>query len=187
MSCETAKLNGGYCWCPKCWVPSPEFTEFWLNELERKIREKYPVAKITPKVYWITINPKPDTKLDVFLKLLEKSINKKWIDKYYYNIEQRGETLENIGTGLHSHMLIVPSSHKRKSEVHREFHSTFKAIVGNKLHVHIQDFPDNIIQDKLDYLNGLKWDGEKQTKINMDINFRLNNKLNIIYTNAEIQ
>lgn len=183
MSCEIAKEFGGLCWCARCWAMTETFKEFWFAELERKVREKFPVAKNTSRIYWITINPKDEATLETFLKKLEKVVTKKWIQTYYYNIEQRGESMETAGKGLHSHMLIIPSSSKRKSEVHREFYSTFKDIVGNKLHVNVQDFPDEYKLDKIEYLKGNKWDNDKQTKIATDNYFRDKNKLLMIYTN----
>lgn len=160
-----------------------EYDEFFDKVVRPRLSKK---PKKLENLFWVTVNPKPEVKLDDFLSKLSKASSKVWIKNWYYNIEQRGETLENAGQGLHSHFLIIPNKYKRISQVRDEFRSTFKGMIGNPRCIDVKSYPLNLFQDKLDYLEGKKWDDDKQTKIAVDNYFREKNKLLLLYKNGAV-
>lgn len=133
--------------------------------------------------YFITFNFKPDTSLNTIQKLISNVTRKKWMRNYYYNYEQRGESMSELGKGIHVH-LIVKDLPKRMSEVCRECYNTVKNYVGNKKHVNIKLTKDEFVQDKIDYIKGIKWDSEKDLKIKFDKIFREKNNLELYYSDA---
>lgn len=161
-----------------------EMTKEYDEFFDKFIRPRLITGK-KESIFWITINPKSDVKLNEFLIKLKKASTKAWIDQFYYNIEQRGETIEEAGKGLHSHFLIKAKTYKKISHARDEFYNTFKNMVGNPKHVDVKSYPLSMMQDKLDYLQGKKWDDEKQTKVAVDNYFREKNKLLLLYTNED--
>lgn len=120
-------------------------------------------------------------------KFKDKLVSKESMEEYAYCYEQRGETLDEIGKGLHMHFLIKRNK-KKPSEWTRELYSTFKNYTGFSL----DDFknpkyrmccfvPKSWAKEKLAYMSGEKWDEDKNKKCEMDIIFRKNNNLNLIY------
>lgn len=141
-------------------------------------------VKVIPDYYFITVNPKPDTNLDVFLKLLANFVKRKPVLDYVYVIEQRGETIEEVGKGFHSHILVSwdPKMSKRVRQFCGE---TFKRVIGcnsNKI-ININKIPKEYYKDKIDYMTGLKWDPEKDQKIKIDLIFRQKNNILSLYKN----
>lgn len=133
------------------------------------------------KVHWITINFKPSVSLQEILLVLKRLEGRSFMKEYWYNIEQRGT--ESVH-GLHSHWL-VKTSHPT-AQLKRDIFSTVRNLVGNIEHVDVRSYPDSYMQDKLDYLNGSKWDEDKTGKVLLDKRFRLENNLKDIYTNASV-
>lgn len=132
--------------------------------------------------YFITVNPKPDIKLDVFLKHINNFIKRKPVINYYYTIEQRGESEAECGKGFHSHILVYWDQ-KMSKKVRQYAGESFKRVIGaNNNHIiNINKIPKEYLQDKLDYMNGLKWDPEKDLKLKIDILFREKNNLLLLY------
>lgn len=148
------------------------------------MKAKKSVIKPVEELYWITINPKPEADLEIFLKLLNNFVKRKPVCSYMYNIEQRGETEADAGKGFHSHLLI--GWDKKQNKYIRQFCiTTFKRVVGypSDQIINIRRITKDIYQDKIDYLNGKKWDVEKDNKIIVDIIFRKKNNLSLIYKN----
>lgn len=140
------------------------------------------LLKCAPKTQltWVTINPKESTPLQTILKLCSTITNKTWIKKAWYTLEQRGKTSTDMGKGIHIHMLL--SEHEKpRSHIHREILNTVKNYVGNSLHVKVQDYPHTFLQDKLDYIQGKKWDPEKDSTLGVDKVWRQTNSLENFY------
>lgn len=126
---------------------------------------------------FVTINWKPGVKPEVSLRLLQLILNKKWMpEEYYISHEQRGDTIDTIGTGYHIHILIV-GINKPRSQIHREIYSTVKNYVGTRHHIDVRMIPNSWLEDKKAYLRGEKWDGDKLEKVKMDKIFRLQHSL----------
>lgn len=138
----------------------------------------------TPPYYFITVNPPPECPLDKLLQQINKFLGKKWITHYAYVIEQRGETEEEAGKGLHTHILIHSNNYP-PARMRKEMCSTFAKIMtcnaNNPYVVFIRD--DEQYKIRLTYLNGLKTE-EKKEKVKIDKYYREKNKLLNIYTDA---
>jgi hypothetical protein len=123
--------------------------------------------------------------IDSAMKFKDKLCSKKSMEKYSYTYEQRGECLEDIGKGLHMHFLIARGD-KKPAEWTRELYNTFKPFTGFSL----DDFKKHRMccfiskdwaQDKIEYMSGKKWDQKKDLKCEMDVVFRQQNNLEILY------
>lgn len=170
-----------------------EFIE--LNEPDSMIKDGYDflgecknareLLKPQPEVdfFFITVNPKPGITLDFLHKHIKNFITRKPVKNYLYNFEQRGESEEKVGEGLHCHMLITWE--RAASRRVRQFVSeSFKRCVGanNNNILNIHKITGEMYVDKLEYLQGKKWDADKDDKIKMDRSFRQKNNLIDIYT-----
>lgn len=132
---------------------------------------------------FITINPPPTLKLDIFINTINKTLSKNWIEGYIYVIEQRGENLEDLGKGFHTHILIKLIQHKKQSEINREIKNTWKKILDiDNYHILNIKFIDDAEQiRKQGYILGEKSEEIKHLKQKMDIEYRLNNNLQKYY------
>lgn len=122
---------------------------------------------------FITLNFKEGTTPKNGIKLLDNILSKKWIPQgsVHYTHEQRGATPTECGKGYHIHLLIT-NIRKPKSQIHRELYNTVKNFVGNPQHVDVRMIPKEWVEDKIAYINGDKWDPDKQDKVYMDKLFR---------------
>lgn len=135
--------------------------------------------------YWITFNPKEDITLTQLKKFADKLLSKKWITDAIYNYEQRGKTLEECGKGMHIHMLILRNKF-HTTHAKRETYNTFKKLTGIPKDIFdvkcFKAIPYSWGKDKIDYLQGKKWDEEKDCMVEMDAVFRQKNNLSTYYT-----
>ena len=104
-------------------------------------------------ILFITINPRPDIKLEEFHKCIKKFISKVWIEDYIYVMEQRGVTEEESGKGFHAHALIWKPDSKKSHEVIRETKNTFKNIcsIDNPQILNIQNCKEEDIDKRKNY------------------------------------
>lgn len=152
-----------------------------IYKLESELTDE---AKKDTKTVWITINPTADIKLDDFTKLVEKYVKRKWVTSAYaYTFEQRGETPDKMGTGIHCHLVIEDRGSKAPSEIQRETKKHFIKVcdVTNYHCLNVQFISHAHFNDKIDYLRGIKWDAEKTPKLVIDKQWRAQNGLNEIY------
>jgi len=100
-------------------------------------------------IFMITVNPRSDVKINDLHMRMKKALKKCYIEKWMYCYEWRNED-----EGLHAHIRILSSKKKKKSEVQREFHNTFKHLVESVLCVNvIYGVKDNAF---IDYVKGIK-------------------------------
>lgn len=139
-----------------------------------------------PEIFWITVNPKPDVDIQLVLKCILNFCKRKAVKDYHFSIEQRGESEEEIGKGVHSHIL-VKWDRKQNKYVKQFLIESVKRLVGNYSNaiLNIRRITFDIYQDKLDYLNGLKWDKEKDIKIHFDKIYRERNNILCIYKKSD--
>lgn len=132
---------------------------------------------------FITINPPPTLKLDIFINTINKTLSKNWIEGYIYVIEQRGENEEELGKGFHTHILIKLFQHKKQSEINREIKNTWKKILDiDNYHILNIKFIDDAEQKrKQGYILGEKAEEIKHLKQKMDIIYREKNNLQKYY------
>lgn len=163
-----------------------EYSQVFSAVMEHKKKYLKSLVKEEPEIYWITVNPMPEAKLDIILKSLQNFTNRKAVRDYHYTIEQRGESEHEIGKGMHAHLLLKWD--RRQNKYVKQFLiESCKRIVGNYSHniLNIRRITPDIYQDKLDYLQGKKWDKDKDLKIKFDKVFRdKNNILDIYKKNA---
>jgi len=162
-----------------------------LPELQETVdicRKKLIGEKPKQVFYFLTVNPKPDVKLEFFQKQICNFIKRKPISDWAYSIEQRGETIETMGKGFHAHFLLTWES-KSAGKIRQYAGESFKRCIGSNTNniVNINKIDDTMYQDKMDYLNGLKWDTEKDEKIKIDILFRAKNNISCIYKKDGLQ
>jgi len=122
---------------------------------------------------FITINPKPTAPMGEFIKNVEKSVKKSFIKKSLHVIEQRGEDMENIGKGFHTHILLNKGDY-RISHLRREFARTFKNVcdVDNPHCFNVSLCKKQDLAKRQNYMLGSKADESKHLKQKMDIEFR---------------
>ncbi len=122
-----------------------------------------------PKAYFITINPDPKHQDAHKLVTTNNLFFTKYCTKYMFNIEQRGTDKYSMGKGVHSHIVCIPKS---SNNFKRLIINNYKHLVGNTKAINIKTIPQDWYQDKTDYIKGIKWDGDKQSKIDYDIQWR---------------
>lgn len=132
-------------------------------------------------MYWMTINPKPDTPLEKFKLIITAFLKRKMVLSYHYALEQRGKTNETMGEGIHVHILMY--SYDRKPHIIRNTYSTFKSIIGSKESIDVKKYPSDYHSEKLQYLNGTKWDDEKEDSVKINNQWRINNNIDSVYNN----
>lgn len=77
-----------------------------------------------PIGYFITLCPHPDLVLpQETFKLVKDMVSKVWIKNYVYSFEQRGITEEEIGKGVHSHIIVLRDGY-RPSKADKELRYT---------------------------------------------------------------
>lgn len=113
--------------------------------------------------------------------IINDKINKKWIMNYIYCVEQRSE-IDTEFKGFHVHVIVESAKSKRKSEIIREFYSSYKLYLGDKQKIDVRQFDSKILPNKLNYIQGIKKD-EKMKKCDIDIIFRNIYKIEKLYSN----
>lgn len=135
---------------------------------------------------FFTFNFKPEITLEKLFIFMGKLTKKNWLSDYSYCIEQRGETLEEIGKGLHVHLLFKRNQ-KRPSECVRECYNTFNKYTGMSYNIFntksCKFYPLDYYEEKIEYMTGKKWDTDKLSKVEMDKKFREKNNIKLLYTN----
>jgi len=120
---------------------------------------------------WVTVNPQDfgEGTPVALAPAVEDLCRKKFVQAARWTYEQRGETEETRGTGVHVHLLLYLKENRgRLDSVKRSIKSVFQHLCGNPKHIDIRTVPDGRINDKIDYLAGKKWDEEKDGKIEQD-------------------
>jgi len=141
--------------------------------------------------YWITINPTEDILLKDLKSAVDKLVERTFIEKYMYVIEQRGANRDEVGKGKHVHLYfkIVEQNYMYPSKVIERMKSTLKKVVNvNTKALWIQILKEEYVKDKILYMIDKNIDNEhedKQQKQEMDQIYREINNLDNYYTNME--
>lgn len=169
------KLQNGKCGGDSSWLQD-------VYDQSEALRKGADVSAL-----WITINPKED---DNIIPILQKKVNKltakPFVKSLKWTYEQRGECSETKGRGIHTHMLLCLKEGSRLDNVKRCIHTMYDELCGNKLCVDIRKVPERRINDKVDYLQGNKWDEEKDDKILTDREWRKDEGLDDFYYFDEV-
>lgn len=141
--------------------------------------------------YWIliTIRPKDET-LVRLQEVTNRIVSKKWLkDKCLYVYEQKGETIEELGQGMHVHILakLIGMKHgnkqKSKKQCLDEIISTcrtFKLNIEDNC-IDAKVGPKRDVQQVIGYLTGVKASEEKHKAQKMDILWREKNGIISLY------
>lgn len=133
---------------------------------------------------WITINPEDrgEQTLSNLQESIQKLTQKTFVKLMEWTFEQRGDEEQSRGKGVHVHILLSLKEKKpRLDSIKRAIKSCFQQLVGNPRCMDIRKCPDTRVEDKLLYLQGEKWDEEKESKIDQDKIWRQENNLSDIY------
>lgn len=164
--------------------PCYSMDEVWLEVIRLMEKQNRNIKTNTNKYYWITINPKDDITLTDFISQVNKVVNMKIFNKCIFSFEQRGETTDTMGTGLHCHILACNDKYS-VSNFCSNTRKHFIKFVGNiNTHVWIVKIPEEWKNEKIDYIRGLKWDPEKDQKIIIDREWRREHQIEPYYTKA---
>jgi len=141
-----------------------------INEEKKKREEQIPEKS---DYVFITVNPRPDVPLSDFKKAVDKSVQKTFIKKSLHVIEQRGESMDTLGKGFHTHILIDKGDY-RISHLKREFARTFGKLtdVSNPCCFNIDFCKKEDIKKRQNYMLGWKKDETKHLKQVHDRPFR---------------
>jgi len=170
--------------CPDRKVISDIMNKYEENHIAKLRELKKSGVETEKNYYFLTVNPKPSITLEELLKTIQKAMQKKWISYYLYVIEQRGENIEELGKGIHTH--IIFNKGIKHCKVIKEMSNTFKGLcdVSNFHLFNIASIGDEEKKRKIEYITGTKADEEKHLKQEMDIIFRQEKKLKSYYTSA---
>lgn len=151
-----------------------------LADYDKVITQLQELKQDAGGLLWVTVNVKPEVPYAQLSKSVDKLVTKKWITSYAYAYEFRKADQQNCG--LHVH-IALPRGTKRPSEADREIRNTFKHLVGDSArHIDVKIYDLKLLNDKIDYLNGIKDDPQKEESIAFTKQKRIELGINNIYT-----
>ncbi len=130
------------------------------------------------RAYWITINPDLTHQNPHTLIQNNKLFLNRYCTQYSFNIEQRSKTTDNMGKGVHTHIICNPKSTKNFK---RDIRNNYRHMVGNEKSIKISAIPQDWYKDKVEYIKGHKWDTEKESQIAIDNIWRKGLRLKVYY------
>jgi len=148
-------------------------------------RQEQEIKKLTAQknhngYVWITISPKECVGLSLFRKKIEKLASRKMFLSHTYVYEQRGDSMDTLGKGLHAHMLCKRNLDYKPNKIVRNVLNTTKSIADSKA-VDIQFVGEDFRKDKVEYMLGKKTGAGKEKKQDFDKIFRKKNNLKAFY------
>lgn len=153
-----------------------------LQELYSQIRNKNGNGGAIYSHYWVTLNVAPGVLLDDVQSKVRKFVNRKMCATTEWVYEQRGATEDEMGKGLHVHMLVRPAKPIGLTQFRRNTVSTFKTLVGNEKAVDVRPCKaQSDVEKRRKYMSGEKDDPEKMKKCAVDKMWRSKNNLSDMY------
>jgi len=125
--------------------------------------------------YWVTISPPHDINLSDFKVMIERVTKLSFMKNPIYALEQTGTTNETLGYHMHCHMIVPKVVNISPADIKRRLVRTTKSIVDCKV------FTDDYKEDKILYLQGKKWDEDKDEAIKYTEIWRAKNDIKNIY------
>lgn len=175
----------------------PEFVDklkgnILINEIE-EFKEILEISKQLHEVYtnvlnmdtnnWYFVTIRPDEKkiiLEDFRRKVISYLDRKCMKAYYLSFEQKGTSIETLGSGFHAHILIK-STWRSKGECLRDTLSTFnKMCANNCIEIKTTREPEKIRDNYL--LDYKSEDGHKEITKEWDTIWRNENKIDPLYT-----
>ncbi len=147
------------------------YNQIWQDKY-KKLAEK------AQDFFLITINPKEEfwtgDKFNYLFNLALKLPNYKWVKEIYWFFEQRGETAEDMGKGVHIHFVLTKHKTERRRLIDN-MTSCFGAVCGEPFinTINIKNKRVEWLQDTLnEYLIEQKKDSDKINKVETDAVWR---------------
>ena len=148
--------------------------------------------------YFLTITTTPDKDKQQFITQIQKLFGCSVIDKGYLVFEQRGDSMDTVGNGLHAHILAFRDNKKYNHSkftnrllgmlVKLGINKTYKSVKGLLLKASkksstfsYQNIKNETVDKKIAYINGDK-NEDKLEKVKFDEIFRKKFDLQKIYT-----
>jgi hypothetical protein len=148
-------------------------------ELKDKVNKK----EQNNYIGFFTLNFSEETSLENCQTAISNITSKKWMTSWAYSFEQRGEHIDEV-KGIHIHLIFIRNN-KRPGSCCSEIFNTYKNLQGrpfNKVKENDYKFyPFDFLADKMQYIQGNKWDINKEQKVNIDKQWRKKNKLKMVY------
>lgn len=152
------------------------------------------ILKAYKENYYDSIRKPKTDKMLVTINAHQESINRlpdfrdkvatwssqKHIHDIEYVFEQRGDTVETAGQGLHVHAIVTCDTNK--SDMIRRTASTFKDYIGSSQAIDVRPIPLDLLDQKKAYIRGDKKSDEKKKKVVIDRIWRAQNNLREVYT-----
>ncbi len=148
-------------------------------ELKKMVESQADAVSNKPPYMLLTINPKPNITLPELKKVVEKVIKKKTITEYAYCYEVR----KDDNTGLHAHILLKYED--KPYNFRRGVKNTCKHIcdTDNPNILNFKFVEEKNLQQKIDYIKGIKKDSKKPG-VKASIKYRIDNNLLPLYESS---
>lgn len=180
------------------------------SKMETYVKNKTYVENIMKKkkeakkvIYKITINPDPKKCKDwkiLFNEIIDFQ-NYVWVHECYWCIEQRGETLSEIGQGFHAHILLTMYNCKWSlmiKNLNRKFGNICSKTLSDKNQMNYErtinvsnvevdgNREQRITEEINDYLLGKNKHIDKDAKCSFDELWRTDNGINSLYYKGKL-
>lgn len=146
------------------------------EENNKKLLKEKLAEKNCNQYIWITINPKPEIKLEDFIKTIKKICLKTCFTEHLAVLEQRGDTLETLGKGFHAHILFKRNLNYKPTKCITNLKNSLKKVVGNVNNQHQFNYKiigTEFAKDKKKYIIGQNKTGDnKDVKQEHDLIWR---------------
>lgn len=170
-----------------CIQPMRDYRQAYAENFRKllKTKMKYPQKKTSTTLTWcfITINPKPNIELSLFIKKLNQFIKTKIFEDCLAVVEQRGLATEALGKGFHAHILFKRHTPLNEglppTNIKRNVKQSWKKYceVTNPHILNIQFIGDDFAVDKYEYMMGTKTAEGKKDKQLGDVVWRQENNI----------
>lgn len=138
-----------------------------MSGFKGMVKERIGIEGSGSRWYLITVRPPHDTRWEKFKLGVEQYVTKhspKWIE-YEYVFEQKGEDIEHLGYGFHTHMIICTNTKNYyPSHMLRDLKSQFNYVNAACIQV---DTIKNLNRAR-EYIHGIKNNDEKLKAVEMD-------------------
>lgn len=146
------------------------------------VMESYPLAPISE---WMFLTASPDTEhqnVNMLMKAINKFVKKSHNTCAMWCIEQRSRTEEEMGKGIHCHILLK-SHHRSAYDFQTAYHDSFKHMMTIQWSIinYIRVKPEHIT-NRYNYISGNKKDKGKCDMVKIDKLWRLKEGLNDVYS-----
>ncbi len=157
-------------WCDKCWcdklLNDKLIEEEWATRVGYVKKKQRKVCKYL----WYSVRPGPNNSFtDIkFKQRIDKLLSCKQIKNYIYCLEwkwgEKGGPFENdrIKDSIHAHIIIEPEMNMIKyvnTHIDRQKEKFFN--LNDKQRFYIYDEQKSLLLDKLDYIDGITFDDNK--------------------------